>query len=54
MKASIVSKKLCEGIKALVYDVKYGKGSIFSSKEEAEETAKNLVSVYINIKKNSL
>lgn len=41
--SSIVSKKLCEGVKTLVYDVKFGKGSVFRSKNEAEETARNLV-----------
>lgn len=41
--ASIASKKLSEELNSLVYDVKYGKGSIFKSKEEALETAKSLV-----------
>ncbi|GIY93973.1 thymidine phosphorylase [Caerostris extrusa] len=41
--ASIVSKKLSENPQAIVYDVKFGKGSVFRSKEEALETAIGLV-----------
>ncbi|XP_042911821.2 thymidine phosphorylase-like [Parasteatoda tepidariorum] len=41
--SSISSKKLSEGLNSLVYDVKYGKGSVFKSKEEALDTAKSLV-----------
>lgn len=41
--ATIVSKEQCEEITALLYDVKYGTGSIFSTKIEAEEAARNLV-----------
>lgn len=41
--ATIVSKNCCEEITALLYDVKYGTGSLFSTKTEAKETARNLV-----------
>lgn len=41
--ASIVSKKLSVSPSTLVYDVKYGKGSVFKSKEEALYTARELV-----------
>lgn len=52
--SSIVSKKLCEGIKTLVYDVKFGKGSVFSSKEEAEQTARDLVRYSKHVKTSAL
>lgn len=52
--SSIVSKKLCEGVKTIVYDVKFGKGSIFSSKNEAEETARNLVKFSKCVKTSAL
>ncbi|KAG8179501.1 hypothetical protein JTE90_005253 [Oedothorax gibbosus] len=41
--SSIVSKKLSESPCALVYDVKFGKGAIANSKEEALAMAQNLV-----------
>lgn len=41
--ATIVPKKRCEEITALLYDVKYGTGSLFSSKIEAEEAARSLM-----------
>ncbi|GBM19344.1 Thymidine phosphorylase [Araneus ventricosus] len=41
--SSIVSKKLSENPHAIVYDVKFGKGAIFKSKEDALETAIGLV-----------
>lgn len=52
--ASIVSKKLCEGTEALVYDVKFGKGSFFSSKKEAEEMALSLVRSSKGVKASAL
>ncbi len=42
--ASILSKKLAEGIDALVLDVKAGRGAIFREKEKAWELARMLVS----------
>jgi pyrimidine-nucleoside phosphorylase len=41
--ASIVSKKVAEGISALVLDVKYGRGAFFPDPEEAERLALALV-----------
>ncbi|MFQ5602772.1 MAG: thymidine phosphorylase [bacterium] len=42
--ASILSKKMAEGIDALVLDVKAGSGAIFKEKEKAWELARMLVS----------
>ncbi len=41
--ASILSKKLAEGIDALVLDVKVGSGAIFEEKEKSWELARKLV-----------
>lgn len=43
--ASIMSKKLAEGIDGLVLDVKYGSGAFMKSPSQAEELALNLMSI---------
>lgn len=43
--ASILSKKLAEGIKALVIDVKWGTGAFMQTREEATRLAEALVTV---------
>jgi len=43
--ASIMSKKLAEGIDSLVLDVKWGKGAFMKSKDDAHELARTLVEV---------
>jgi pyrimidine-nucleoside phosphorylase len=43
--ASIMSKKLAEGLSALVLDVKFGSGAFMKSKHDAERLARSLVAV---------
>lgn len=43
--ASILSKKLAEGLSGLVMDLKFGNGAFMTSFEEAEALAKNIVNV---------
>ena len=43
--ASILSKKLSEGLDALVLDVKYGSGAFMATRDQAEELARTLVEV---------
>ncbi|VDD81407.1 unnamed protein product [Mesocestoides corti] len=43
--ASILSKKLCEGLRGLVMDIKLGSGALFQTLEEVEELANSLVTV---------
>ncbi len=43
--ASILSKKISEGIQYLVMDVKYGSGAFMKTQAQAEELAKKLVQV---------
>jgi len=43
--ASIMSKKLAEGIDALVLDVKTGRGAFFKTRDQALKLAQNLVTV---------
>ena len=49
--ASIMSKKLAEGIDGLVLDVKSGSGAFMKSQKEAENLAKNLIEVGKSAKK---
>ena len=43
--ASIMCKKLAEGLKRLVLDVKYGSGAFMKTRDQAEALAKSMVSV---------
>jgi thymidine phosphorylase len=43
--ASILSKKLAEGIQGLVLDVKCGRGAFMKTRDEAEQLARSLVAV---------
>ncbi len=43
--ASIMSKKLAEGLSRLVLDVKYGSGAFMKTKEEAHKLAQSMVTV---------
>jgi pyrimidine-nucleoside phosphorylase len=43
--ASIMSKKLAEGLNRLVLDVKYGSGAFMKTKEQAQRLAQSLVTV---------
>lgn len=49
MTASIVSKKAAESLSALVMDVKYGRGAFMKTRKEAEELAREIVSVSTNM-----
>jgi len=54
--ASILSKKLAEGIDALVLDVKAGSGAIFDEKEKSWELARKLIETagHFNLKTSAI
>ncbi|XP_035316429.1 thymidine phosphorylase [Cricetulus griseus] len=47
--ASILSKKVVEGLSTLVVDVKFGGAAVFPDQEQARELAKTLVSVGVGL-----
>ncbi len=49
--ASIMSKKLAEGLESLVLDVKWGKGAFMKTKEQARELAEAMVAVGTHMEK---
>ncbi len=51
---SIMSKKLAEGIDALVLDVKYGSGAFMKTQDEAEQLAKALVGIGEQFEKETI
>lgn len=51
---SIMSKKLAEGIDALVLDVKFGSGAFMKTSDEAAELAKTLVEIGEKFGKNTI
>ena len=54
--ASILSKKIAEGIQSLILDVKWGSGAFMKTYEQAKELAKSLVSVgnKLNVKTSAV
>lgn len=44
--ASILSKKIAEGCKYLVLDLKAGKAALYKTVAEAEELAKHMVNLF--------
>jgi pyrimidine-nucleoside phosphorylase len=51
---SIMSKKLAEGIDALVLDVKFGDGAFMKTIEDARKLAEKLVSIGLEFKKDTI
>lgn len=52
--SSIMSKKLAEGIDALVLDVKFGSGAFMETPEDAQKLAETLVSIGENFGKQTI